>query len=307
MVRSSSRPSAVLILVLTQVACAASPVPDPGDSPANGTGGVPNVAGSSASGSGGLNATSGSSSRAGSSGGAGRGGASNSAGHTAGGVGGLPFGGRSASGGSAGRASAGGAGSPAGGTGAHLPLPYTEDFETPAVMPEWYLSIGENGEQRGAWATVRDTLGNALTESTKDDESWAVGGDYSWTDQRLEVKVKIGLATPEDVAEAAFRIAVRYNLGRWYYAEFRGDGAVRIGKQASSGGGDLGTEGRGPAFPPQTWVTIAFEARGRNLVAYIGSAKVAEAADDTIPSGGIGLGGSDDVAMLYDDLRVTSD
>jgi hypothetical protein len=211
--------------------------------------------------------------------------------------------------------SAGGTGSSAGGTGSgtggsgvvHPPadtaLPYTEDFED-GEANGWIDSVDQERAPLGTWAVVDDPDGGKVYQETTptDDPSWAVGGDYAWTDQHFETKMKIVSGS----ADAFIIIAMRFSsFDSYLFVEITSD-RIKLRDGGTDSTVDVGTFDIDPPLVDGAWHTYGVSAIGTNMTVYFDGAPVITGTSSTTTAGGIALGVRDCVAA-FDDVSVTAE
>jgi hypothetical protein len=324
---------------LSAVACAtaespefAPPVNDGGTAGAGATGGSSaatggssgagvagaGVAGSTTTGgSAGAGATGGSAGKGGSAGtatggGAGKGGSAGSTGGSTGGSAGSAAGsggssGATTSGGTSG-SSAGGSGNTAGtsnaGSSGGPPTGalFFDDFEDGSAS-DW-ISADDEGTPITGWSIVADGSSVFKQGSASSDPSWSIGGDVSWTDQIVEVKIKFDDVPDES---AAALVAARFtSFDSYYYLEIRGDGGIKIRKRVDGSTGDVTRYDPDVPLTGNTWYTVGIGAVGTTLTAYFGGVPVAMGTDSDLARGGIGIGTAEEAVVAFDDVSVTA-
>jgi hypothetical protein len=215
---------------------------------------------------------------------------------TGGGTAGGTDGGATAGGGDSAIGGSGGAGGAGGGAGGSGSLLFSDDFEagnasswSPSAAADWsVVSAGSQVYKQG-------TKGDALRVSS--------AGDANWTDQALEVRVKVltfGGSTTSDLA----LIAVRFrDADDFYYAALRADGKVVL--KARLNGVDSSLTGSVSAgIAAGTWYTVRVVASGSTLSLYLDGTLQQSVAGVLIASGSVALGSSNATAE-FDDVRVT--
>lgn len=234
-------------------------------------------------------------------------------------------GGNSSSAGTAGVSSAGGTGSSIGGSGsagtpagtagtsqgqaggpvvhppADLTLPYLEDFEDGEAQG-WMDSFDEEEAPLGTWAIVDDGTKVYRLETPTDDESWAVGGDYRWTDQHLETKIKVVSGAEEAFIILAVRLST---LRSYYFVEITSD-RIKLRDGGTDSTVDLGEFDIEPPFVDGEVHTFGLSAVGSALTVYYEGAPVITGTSTTALAGGIGLAARDAV-VSFDDVSVTAE
>ena len=234
---------------------------------------------------------------------------SNGGGSGAVGVGGsMAFAGSASVGGStAGRSSTAGRGGAAGSGGAtpvSVGLPFSEDFEGGAIAPGVWTAVAKQivDPTTARWKLVSDGASQVGELDSDGSERFLVGGNGAWTDQRLELRVKVVSGDPE------IDIAFRYHAVKdYYYLEFA-DSHFKLRDRAGSNADVLPT-GDKPALVTGTWYKITLQIKG---VAVSGALDDVVIASGTFPSmpiaaGGIAIGvGSGSGVVRFDDIKVTA-
>lgn len=222
-------------------------------------------------------------------------------GGSAGTTAGASSGGAGSGGSSAGSTSTGGAGS----SGAGSSLLF-EDFED-GKADGWIADRSgdpADDDKVGDWAVVAEGSGRVYKQQTAySDDSWAVGGDVSWTDQRVEAKVQFS-TIPDDGCQI-FLAARFQSADSYYFMYLRADGSLRVRKRFNGSTSDLvPTQDTDVAAVAGTWYTLALEAKGSTITAYLNGTVIGTAMDSDIKNGGVGVGVVDATAA-FDDVRVT--
>jgi len=290
--RSRSRASRAAPLVLSGVFAACN-FPsyaferDPGAAVGGaGSGGAPASAGTSAieGGSGGSAGALGGSSGMSDGGTSGSGG--NAGSSTDAGTGGNAGGGAGGSGGNGGAGESGGSGS----------LLFSDDFEagnasrwSPSAAADWSVVSA------GSLVYKQGTKGDALRVSS--------AGDSNWTEQALEVRVKVltfGGSTTADLALMAVRFR---DADDFYYAALRADGKVVLKARLNGVDSSLGAS-VSAGITAGTWYTVRVVATGSTLSLYLDGSLQQSVTGVLITSGSVALGSSNATAE-FDDVRVT--
>jgi hypothetical protein len=176
-----------------------------------------------------------------------------------------------------------------------------DDFED-GNTDGWIANRGDGDEAFGNWAVVSDATGHVYEEqSVFSDPSFAVGGDLAWTDQQLEVKVRLD----GDVSDATIFLAVRFqSWDNYYFLEFHGDGRMKIRASVGGSTADVVSYDTDTPLTSGTWYSIGLSAKGSTLNALLDGAVVATGMDDRLTNGGIALAARD-VSAAFDDVKVT--
>jgi hypothetical protein len=182
----------------------------------------------------------------------------------------------------------------------------SDDFED-GDASGWIADADDGDDLVGNWAVVETDEGRAFAQldDSFDDDSWAVGGDVNWTDASLEVRCRF--TSVSDIEDAVMMLALRFqSKDNYYYAEFRGDGSVKIRKRVDGSEPDLSSEDLDRPAVVGQWMNLGFSVRGSSLEARLDGVLIGSAVVDTdLASGGIGLGVKEGAAVEFDDARVT--
>jgi hypothetical protein len=181
-------------------------------------------------------------------------------------------------------------------------LPYFEDFED--FDPLKWVSRNDENEPVTGWSIVTDGSSVFKQSSASSDPSWSIGGDVSWTDQIVEVKIKFD-DVPDESAMAL--VAARFtSFDAYYYLELRADGGIKIRKRVDGSTGDVTRYDPDVPLMGNTWYTVGIGAVGTTLTAYFGGVPVAMGTDGDLESGGIGIGTAEEAVVAFDDVSVTA-
>lgn len=180
-------------------------------------------------------------------------------------------------------------------------LLFADDFEngssawSPTTPIDW--SIGTETDTNQVYE--QDALSNDTRIST--------AGDIAWTDQAVEVRVKV-FDFGGDQSEAFAAVYARYqDLENHYYAALRADGRLAIKARIDGSDRTLGSS-VDPKLTTGVWYTVRLEARGTLIQLFLDGVlwdSVPTQLDQSIPAGAIGVGTSDAQAV-FDDVRVTT-
>lgn len=181
-----------------------------------------------------------------------------------------------------------------------------DDFED-GDSSGWLADAADGDDLVGNWAVVETEEGRAFAQldPSFDDDSWAVGGDVTWTNVSLEVRCRF--TSVSNVENAVAMLALRFqSKENYYYVEFRGDGSVKVRKRVDGSEPELSSEElERPAVVGQ-WMTLGFSVRDTSLEARLDGVVIGSAVVDTdLTSGGIALGVKESAAVEFDDVRVT--
>ena len=182
-------------------------------------------------------------------------------------------------------------------------LPFTEDFESGAIAPNLWTAIAKQVPDPAVtgWSVVTDDTGKGAQLSSDGTERFLVGGNSSWTDQKLELRVQVVSGSPE--IDIAFRF---HALKEYYYLEFA-DSHFKL-RDRTSANSDLQPTGTKPAVVAGTWYKIALQIKGTTVTGSLDDMVVAtgEFASTPIAAGGIAIGvGSGTGVVMFDDIHVT--
>lgn len=216
-----------------------------------------------------------------------RGAASTSAGHggnASAGVGGMS----TATGSVAGRAGSAGASAPAGKL-------YSDDFESGSLtMPSW---IDADPDLGGKWMIVAADGGKALAQ-TASVSDWviAAGGDYRWTDQVVEARVRI----TSDPGKAGI-FARLSDTRNYYFLYIDGGSNLVLKKRVDNSSGDV--QKMKVETQANTWYTLKLSVIGDQIQGSLDGKMLVSGTDSSLTAGGIGVGTSDCTAE-FDDIVV---
>jgi hypothetical protein len=188
-----------------------------------------------------------------------------------------------------------------------------DGFETGDVNSRWLAPQSSDNPPCGTWSVVADGATNHVysqtsTACTSSNPSWAAGGNISWTDMRLQVRVRFDSSAS---SSTKITIGVRYNDPKdIYFIEYTSDGKMKIRQRSASSTSDVVSLASKMAVPVPngTWSTIGLSIKGGTINAYLGT-------DPTAPpiltgtasgqtAGGIAIGVSAGTAS-FDDVLVT--
>jgi hypothetical protein len=181
-----------------------------------------------------------------------------------------------------------------------------DDFED-GLASGWIADATDGNDLVGNWSVVATEEGHAFAQldDSFDDDSWAVGGDVTWTDVSLEARCRFTAVS--NIEDAVVMLALRFqSKDNYYFVEFRGDGTVKIRKRVDGSEPELSSEELDVPAVVGEWMTLGFSVRGSSLEARLNGALIGSAVLDTdLASGGIGLGVKESAAVEFDDVRVT--
>jgi len=203
--------------------------------------------------------------------------------------------------------SPGSAGSASGGSGNTGPvtvgLPFTEDFESGMLSPKLWTAVASQvpDATNAQWSVVPDETGKAAQLNSDGTERFLVGGNGAWTDQKIELRVKVVSGSPE------IDIAFRYHaLKEYYYLEFA-DSHFKV-RDRTSANSDIQPTADKPALVVGTWYKLTLQIKGTAVGASLDDMVIASGAFATTPiaAGGIAIGvGSGSGVVLFDDIHVS--
>ena len=175
------------------------------------------------------------------------------------------------------------------------------DFED-GTADGWMAGYDDQMMTLGKWGVVDDAGTKVYqAEEATSDPSWAVGGDYRWTDQHLEAKVKF----VSGAADGLVTLVVRFTTFKTFcFVEVR-DNQMKLRVKADGSTSDIGTYKFPMPLVDGTWYTIGVSAKGPMFEAYFGGMMVASGMNAAVTSGGIALTATDAV-VSFDDVTVTA-
>lgn len=207
--------------------------------------------------------------------------------------------GRSGSGGAPG--AAGDSGADRAGSGATAGSPaqtgelFSEDFEDGELTkPSW---IDAEPELNGAWSVLDAENGKVLAQTASvDDWIIAVAGDYRWTDQTVEARVKL----TSEPGKAGIFARVR-DLENCYFLYLDGGSNIVLRKRVDNSSDDI--QKVKVETQAGTWYTLKLSVVGDRLEGYLDGQLLVSGSDSGVRAGGIGVGTSDCTAQ-FDDIDV---
>jgi hypothetical protein len=212
-------------------------------------------------------------------------------------------GGASSSGGGGTNAGTGGAGGSAMGKPPVIPAGkvFLDDFEDGEITnPSW---IDADPSLGGMWSVVSDSGGDAggsskvlAQKATASDWIIAVSGDYRWTDQTVEARVKF------TSAPGSLGIFARLkDLDNYYFLYLDGSNIV-LRKRANNSSTTL-LKVKNPTTQG-TWYTLKLSVVGSTLTGYLDDKMLVTAMDSDVAGGGIGVG-TNGASAEFDDVNVS--
>ena len=196
---------------------------------------------------------------------------------------------------------------------------FTDNFENNDIALHWLApqnntTLSGTNTPCGTWGVAADGATNHVyqqssTACTDSNPSWAAGGAVTWTNMRLQVKVRFA----PGASNTTITIAVRYNNPKdLYWVEFKNNGGLKIRTRTLTGsavdvGSPLASNMR-VAVPDGQWTTIGLSISGTTINAYLGDNPAAPpvltgTASGQV-SGGIAIGVATGTAS-FDDVVVT--
>jgi pectate lyase len=199
-------------------------------------------------------------------------------------------GGEVASGGSGGSAGAAGSGSPKGEL-------YSDDFEDgDLTKPSW---IDADPELGGMWTLADGDGGKVLTQAAAvSDWVIAVSGDYRWTDQVVEARVKI----TSEPGKAGIFARVR-DTRNYYFLYLDGGSNIVLRKRVDNSSSDI--QKVEIETTADTWYTLKLSVIGDTLEGYVDGKMLVSGSDTGVATGGVGMGTADCTAQ-FDDVTVSN-
>jgi hypothetical protein len=189
----------------------------------------------------------------------------------------------------------------------------TDNFETGDVNQRWLAPQSSDSTPCGTWAVVADGATNHVyqqssTACTSSNPSWAAGGNITWTDLRLQAKVRFAT---DATTSTKITIGVRYASPKTvYFIEFTNNGGIKIRARTESSTTDVASTTSAMRVPVVAgqWVTLGLGVAGGTVSAYLGEDRTAPAIlsgpATGVAAGGIALGVSNGTAS-FDDVLVT--
>jgi hypothetical protein len=187
------------------------------------------------------------------------------------------------------------AGSAAAGAAAVKGKLYADDFEDGNLStPSW---IDADPELGGKWMVVAADGGNALAQTAAvSDWVIAAGGDYRWTDQVVQARVKL---TSEPGKAGVFgRVRDTRN---YYFLYIDGGSNLVLRKRVDNSSSDV--QKMKVETVADTWYTLRLSVIGNSLQGYLDGKMLLSGSDSGVSSGGIGVGTADCTAQ-FDDISV---
>jgi hypothetical protein len=197
--------------------------------------------------------------------------------------------GRGGSNGSAGAAGVAGSSGPQGRL-------FFDDFEDGNfTAPAW---VDAAPDLNGKWEIASADGGKALAQTAAvGDWIIAVSGDYRWTDQLVEAKVKF-TSSPGKVG-----IFARMRDARNYYFIYIDGTNIVLRKRVNNNSNDI--QKVKTATVEGTTYTLKLSVIGSQLAGYLDGRMIVSGSDTGIAAGGVGVGSSD-CSAEFDDVSVSN-
>ena len=174
---------------------------------------------------------------------------------------------------------------------------YSEDFEDgDLTMPSW---IDAEPELGGMWAATPVDGGTVLAQ-TASVSDWviAVSGDYRWTDQVVEARVKI----TSEPGKAGIFARVR-DIRNYYFLYLDGGSNIVLRKRVDNSSSDV--QKVKIETDADTWYTLKLSVVGDKLEGYLDGEMLVSGSDTGVETGGVGVGTADCTAQ-FDDVTVNN-
>ena len=170
----------------------------------------------------------------------------------------------------------------------------------------WMAGLDDQNMPLGQWGVVPDGTGMVYESQTvTSNDTWAVGGDYRWTDVHLESKVKF----VSGAANGTVTLVVRFTTFKTYAFIEINETRLKIRVKSNGSTTDVGVQYKFPTpLVDGTWYTFGLSAAGMNLTAYYNGMQVVTGPNPyptAVTMGGIALTATDSV-VAFDDLAVTA-
>jgi hypothetical protein len=174
---------------------------------------------------------------------------------------------------------------------------YSDDFEDgDLTKPSW---IDAEPELGGMWALTAVDGGTALAQ-TAPISDWviAVSGDYRWTDQVVEARVKI----TSEPGKAGIFARVR-DVRNYYFLYLDGGSNIVLRKRVDNSSSDILKVKIETVA--DTWYTLKLAVVGDKLEGYLDGEMLVSGTDPGVTTGGVGVGTADCTAQ-FDDVTVNN-
>lgn len=176
-----------------------------------------------------------------------------------------------------------------------------DDFED-GVADHW---LSAETPPTGTWIVAQEGSNHVFAQQDPlSAVTRMVGGDLSWSDQKVQVRFRFTSA-PVQIQLAARFVDASTN----YFVQLPAAGNLRIRKRLLNSTTDLAVLPVASSTPlvADTWYTLGLAVKGDTLTAFLNDSLVLTVTDSsppTIPTGGIGLGTQSNAAV-FDDVKVT--
>lgn len=172
---------------------------------------------------------------------------------------------------------------------------YSDDFEDgDLTKPSW---IDGDPEQGAKWMVVAADGGKVLAQTASvSDWVFAAGGDYRWTDQVVEARIKI----TSEPGKAGIFARVR-DTRNYYFLYIDGGSSLVLRKRVDNSSGDI--QKTKVETKADTWYTLKLSVIGDAIQGSLDGKMLVSGTDSGVSSGGIGVGTADCTAQ-FDDLSV---
>ncbi len=172
---------------------------------------------------------------------------------------------------------------------------FADDFEDgDLTKPSW---IDADPEAMGRWAVTSAEGGKVLAQTASvSDWVMAAAGDYRWTDQVVEAKVKL----TSEPGKAGVFARVR-DVENYYFLYLDGGSNIVLRKRVDNSSSDVMKVKVETAR--DVWYTLELSVRGEKLEGYLDGKLLVTASDAGVKTGGVGVGTADCTAQ-FDDVTV---
>jgi hypothetical protein len=178
-------------------------------------------------------------------------------------------------------------------------LPFSEDFED-GVADGFIDSVDKELQPLGSWLVVDDGSKVYQQQTVTSDPSWAVGGDYRWTDQLLTVKMKVVSGIDDFLAIVAVRLS---SFDGYAYLEIQSN-QIKLRLRNAGSTTDQVVYKFDSDLTEGSWHSYGLGVKGSDYTVYFDEQVVGTASNSELSAGGIALGVSDAV-VEFDDLNVS--
>jgi hypothetical protein len=172
---------------------------------------------------------------------------------------------------------------------------YSDDFEAGNLTkPSW---IDADPDLGGKWMVLAADSGKVLAQ-TASVSDWviAAGGDYRWSDQVVEARVRI----TSDPGKAGIFARLR-DTRNYYFLYIDGGSNLVLRKRVDNSSSDV--QKVKVKSEANTWYTLKLSVIGDKIQGYLDGNMLVSGSDGSISTGGIGVGTSDCTAE-FDDVVV---